>query len=195
MHGRPGFESLTFNQLFCAAGWIGWSVHCGVCRGHNEPHKLERRVRLSAPQKISGDGVVGLHGCLKHSKSWFNPRSLDHSGQLEKNFGPNVHGYLGNSFIGKRGSNPLSRKLENSVSHNLSEVVLGNGPIGRPAAFEAVHRVGSSPTSPASHATSFDNFKACHQLQPLSRSVTVISALGRKRAERTLETLRVRVPP
>jgi hypothetical protein len=92
---------------------------------------------------------VGLHGCLKHSKSWFNSRSLDQLEQSSKNFGPIVHGYLGNSFIGKRGSNPLSRQLENSVSDNLSKAVLGNGPIGRPAAFEAVHRVGSIPTSPA----------------------------------------------
>jgi hypothetical protein len=93
---------------------------------------------------------VGLHGCLKHSKSWFNPRSLDHSRFSRENFGPIVHGDLGNSFIGRRGSNPLSGQLENSVNHNLSKAVLGNGPIGRPAAFEAVHRVGSSPTSPAS---------------------------------------------
>jgi hypothetical protein len=92
---------------------------------------------------------VGLHGCLKNSMSWFNSRSLDHSRQLEKNVGPIVHGDLENSFIGRRGSNPLSRQLENSVSHNLSKAVLGNGPIGRPAAFEAVHRVGSIPTSPA----------------------------------------------
>jgi hypothetical protein len=66
-----------------------------------------------------------------------------------ENFGPIVHGDLENSFIGRRGSNPLSGQLENSVSHNLSKAVLGNGPIGRPAAFEAVHRVGSIPTSPA----------------------------------------------
>jgi hypothetical protein len=106
---------------------------------------------------ISGDGVVGLHGCLKHSKSWFNPRSLDQLEQSSRNFGPN-NSRLCNS-TGRalpqgrgRGFNPLRLERKSRVTREfstLSKAVLGNGPIGRPAAFEAVHRVGSIPTSPA----------------------------------------------
>jgi hypothetical protein len=54
---------------------------------------------------------VGLHGCLKHSKSWFNPRSLDHSGQLEKTLG-RLFTVMGNTglFAGLGwGSNPQTR--------------------------------------------------------------------------------------
>jgi hypothetical protein len=49
--------------------------------------EFDSRLRNQAVKILSGDGVVGLHGCLKHSKSWFNPRSLDHSRQLEKTLG------------------------------------------------------------------------------------------------------------
>jgi hypothetical protein len=65
---------------------------------------------------------VGLHGCLKHSKSWFNSRSLDHSRQLEKTLGRTIHGYVTQLVRALpqgrgRGFNPLrlGRKLESPV--------------------------------------------------------------------------------
>ena len=50
--------------------------------------------------------------------------------KFSRNFGPIVHGYLGNSFIGKWGSNPLSRRLENSVNDNLPEAVIPKSKLG-----------------------------------------------------------------
>ena len=61
-----------------------WSVLRGV--SGDTPSLISSSAEFDSRLRkfFSGDGVAGLHGCLKHSKSWFNSRSLDHSGQLEK---------------------------------------------------------------------------------------------------------------